>query len=251
MNKENTKVYGKLKNDLEKMEYDEPSKYVKLVEDFSELMKRIECTFEALSFRFTLDSMILFNDKPNFNLDHIRNLNWIYLSYSCTEFTNLFYGEVSFPRLYEKLFNSLSGNKFPAYLGITINEDAVRKNELNFIAIQEEYKSDINDIKNSRDKSFSHVDKNQDIDLPSTQIMIRIINRLNNIFIELFNLFEIKALKIKDYTSASNPEKFSGNKIIEKIEFLLLYVFKNHPSPVTLVKGIIKTIKPKIEELLS
>lgn len=228
MNKENTKVYGKLKNDLEKMEYDEPSKYVKLVEDFSELMKRIECTFEALSFRFTLDSMILFNDKPNFNLDHIRNLNWIYLSYSCTEFTNLFYGEVSFPRLYEKLFNSLSGNKFPAYLGITIN-----------------------DIKNSRDKSFSHVDKNQDIDLPSTQIMIRIINRLNNIFIELFNLFELKALKIKDYTSASNPEKFSGNKIIEKIEFLLLYVFKNHPSPVTLVKGIIKTIKPKIEELLS
>src|SRR5690554_1576621 len=108
------KVYGKLKRDLENIGLNEAGKYVKLTEDFSEILKRIECTFEALSFRFALDAMISISDKFNIEEDNLRKLNWIFLSYSCTEFTNLFHGDTNgFPKLFEKLLNSAQNNKFP------------------------------------------------------------------------------------------------------------------------------------------
>lgn len=82
MLKGDKKVYDKIKSDLEINGVKEAGKYVKLIEDFSEILKRIECTFEALSFRFALDSIILICDKLKIEADHYRNLNWIYLSYS-------------------------------------------------------------------------------------------------------------------------------------------------------------------------
>lgn len=251
MNIKYTRVYGKLESDLRKLGIKDVNKYVKLVEDFSEVMKRIECTFEALTSRFALESIISINDSLGIESDYFRNVNWIYLSYSCTEFTNLFHGETNgFPKLYEKLLNSLVENKFPSYLGIFIDKEVIKENQKSFQKIETFFSSEIKKIKIGRDKSFSHVDKNQNIDLPSTQIMIRIVNQLNNVFLDLYKILELKAVENKQYVIKEGPKIFSSEQIGSKIKFFLSYMLRERKDVNLITKKVLETLLPSLDNLL-
>jgi len=245
------KVYGKLKRDLENIGLNEAGKYVKLTEDFSEILKRIECTFEALSFRFALDAMISISDKFNIEEDNLRKLNWIFLSYSCTEFTNLFHGDTNgFPKLFEKLLNSAQNNKFPSYLGASINIEEIESLKENYLTIEKKYVKEIFDIKAGRDRSFSHVDKNQQIDLPSTAIMIKVVNQLNNVFVDLYSTLGLIAIKNNVYTLKKNPAKFSNEIVFSKIEFFMEYLLRDHKSKDLITKEVIQKLKSDFTNFL-
>jgi hypothetical protein len=245
------KVYGKIKNDLEKIGLKEAGKYVKLTEDFSEILKRIECTFEALSFRFALDAIISISDKFNIVEDNLRNLNWIFLSYSCTEFTNLFLGDTNgFPTLFDKLLNSAQNNKFPSYLGVSIKIETLKGLKLEYSIIEKKYAKEILEIKTGRDRSFSHVDKNQQIDLPSTAVMIKAVNELNNIFVDLSSALGLIAIKNKVYTLKKNPAKFSNEIVFSKIEFFMGYLLRDHKSKDLITKEVIQKLKNDFPDFL-
>lgn len=246
------KVYGKIKSDLEKNGVKEAGKYVKLTEDFSEILKRIECTFEALSFRFALESIISICDKFKIEADHYRNLNWIYLSYSCTEFTNLLHGDTNgFPALFVKLLNSSEDNKFPAYLGIKIDSKKIESLKDTYFTIENKYAKEILDIKTGRDKSFSHVDKNQKIDLPSTSVMIKVINQLNNIFVDLYTALGLIAINTNDYTPKKNPEKFSIEVVLSKVEFFMSYLLRDHINRKAIITEVLHKLKMDFLDFLA
>jgi hypothetical protein len=251
MTEEDKKVYGKLKKDLEKIGLKEAGKYVKLTEDFSEILKRIECTFEALSFRFALDAMISISEKFNIDEDNLRNLNWIFLSYSCTEFTNLFHGDTNgFPKLFEKLLNSSQNNKFPSYLGVSINLESIESLKADYLIIEKKYVKEILDIKAGRDRSFSHVDKNQQIDLPSTAVMIKVVNQLNNVFVSLYSSLGLIAIKNKVYTLKEKPSKFSNEAVFSKIEFFMQYLLRDHKNKDLITKEVIQNLKNNFPDFL-
>jgi len=246
------KVYGKIKSDLEKNGVDEAGKYVNLVEDFSEILKRIVCTFDALSFRLTLEPIIAIYEKINLETDYYRNMNWIFLSYSCTEFTNLLHGDTnSFPVLFEKLLNSTPNNKFPSYLGIQISTKTIEEVKIKYVNIETSYSKEISKIKTSRDKSFSHVDRNQQFDLPSTAVMITVVNKLNNIFIDLCKALGLMAIKSNEYTLKKNPEKFSKEAVLSKIEFFLSYLLRDRRNKDEITREVLVNLRTKLDDLFA
>lgn len=164
----------------------------------------------------------------------------------------MFHGETNgFPALFVKLLNSSEENKFPAYLGIKIDSKIIENLQAAYLNIEKKYAKEIFDIKTGRDKSFSHVDKNQRIDLPSTYVMIKVINQLNNIFVDLYKAFDLIAIKNKDYTLKKNPDKFYVDVVLSKVDFFMTYLLRDHKNKDAITKEVMQKLKIKFNDFLA
>ncbi len=244
-------MYSDIKEKLINLGYEDYGKYIKLIEAFSELIKRIECTYEALTSIMALEITINTEKKNNKNTDDLNNVKWIYLSYSYTELNNIIDGGAcGLTKVYKNINNSTKDNKFPSYLGVNINIEVIQENESKFIALKQEFAEDIRKIRSARDRMFSHIDQKQENLFVSTKTMITILNKINNIFIDLAGILELQAVKPLKYTPKEDPQKFNLDSTLSKNRFFISYIYRDSPINEPLIEKTIKLITPILSDIL-
>lgn len=134
-NKSKGKVYEKIEDALK--HHPNKDKIVKAVRDFSELGKRINVLYEALT---TAIPIYFLSELVEVGVEidvcfTLQNANWYHQSYICTEMSNIFYDENgSFGKLYKRLLNSREP-KTSSYAEIDINRSLVAENKKKFDAL--------------------------------------------------------------------------------------------------------------------